>query len=79
MQIYGTDITKKYIILRIDDKPYIIEFDYGLFKGIRNVKVYHGKRPEKIEIMSAYPGLLRVIREVALIIKINVLRQSHSR
>lgn len=73
MLFLGTDLSLKYIVAEIDKEKVTIAFRSNLRKGIYDVSIYKpGKGYVPIEIKSAYPGLVQVIREIALLIRVHL-------
>ena len=73
MLFLGTDLSLKYIVAEIDKEKVTIAFRSNLCKGIYDVSIYKpGKGYVPIKIKSAYPGLVQVIREIALLIRVHL-------
>lgn len=58
---------KKYIIGHTEDREYMVEFDYSLLKGIRNVVVREGKERKDLIVEGAYPPLHEIIYQIVRI------------
>lgn len=73
-KIFGTDISRKFIAYKEDGKDKMIAFDYSLLKGVKNVDVYDGYFKQEIEVISAYPNFIGLIKEIALITRMGLKR-----
>ena len=67
MKILGTDYSLKNIFFKIDDTTYMVLFRSSFFKGVYDVEIHTGKRPNTSEFteashITAYPGLKERVR-----------------
>ncbi len=64
----GTDFGLKYVIADIDGEQYTISFRETFWKGIYDVSIRGGKHIPVSKVKSTYPGFLRRIQEMVLLI-----------
>ena len=64
MKLFDVDVSLKYITVKLDDKKYTVQFRHSLLKGIYDVVVYG---TEKVEVVTVYPSLKEIIKEIFMI------------
>lgn len=68
VSIYGKYLLNKYVTIEDEDgNEYTIQMRYGIFKGVHDVWFVKNKHLKKIKIKSAYPPLIKVVKEIALL------------
>ena len=72
MKLFGVDFNKRYVIFKVDDVDMTVAFNESFVKGIHSVDVYIDHKPASIEVQNTYPGFVRRIREVVLLIQVEL-------
>lgn len=72
MKFLGTDFSRKYIIAKIAGVDVTVSFYDSFWKGVHGVEISIGKNGLPVDVESAYPGLVRRMREAALLARMRL-------
>lgn len=72
IKINRTDLKLRYVIAEIEGKEVTVSFYDTFWTGIHNISFRVNGKETKAEIKSAYPGIIRKMKELALLIRISL-------
>lgn len=72
MKLLGVDFSLKYVIAEVNGKKISISFYDTVWRGIHDVSLYVDGKKENIKIQSTYPGFIRKIQEVVLLVRLEL-------
>lgn len=68
MPVFGKYLLNKYIVFEDEEgNEYTIQMRCGVIKGVHDVWFVKNQQLKKIKIKSAYPPLIRLVKELALL------------
>lgn len=72
MKFFGTDFSMKYVIAEVEGNEITVSFHDSFRKGIRDVSFRIDGEEKKVQIKSTYPGFVRRMQELMLLIRVRL-------
>lgn len=72
MKFFGTDFSMKYVIAEVEGNEITVSFHDSFRKGIRDVSIRIDGEEKKVQIKSTYPGFVRRMQELMLLIRVRL-------